>query len=45
MRHENSKTAECYTHLNTKGFSVIKSHLDDLELEFLLPKEQDDKIQ
>lgn len=34
MGHENSKTTERYTHVTTKGFSAIKSPLDDLKADF-----------
>jgi len=35
MGHESSKTTERYTHVTTRGFSMIKSPLDRLKIDFL----------
>ena len=38
MGHESSKTTERYTHVTTRGFSMIKSPLDSLKISFGSPK-------
>ncbi|MEN9919002.1 MAG: hypothetical protein RL662_1438, partial [Bacteroidota bacterium] len=32
LGHESSKTTEIYTHITTKGFDLIKSPLDNLDI-------------